>query len=158
MKDLGEVHAQALRFLARREYGEQEMVQKLVGKGAGRALAVQVVEQLRGNGSISDERFANALTAARVRQGYGPRRIENELLQRGVPEPIVSTNLTEMDVDWNARLLDIIRRKYQDRPPLSYNEWAKRANFLKTRGFTAEQIRGTLGRYQQTGGLESSDA
>ena len=109
------------------------MVEKLISKGARREHAESVVEQLSTSGLISEERFSKALIQVRVRQGYGPVRIKYELTQRGVADDLATTCLAEWNDSWTQQLTRVIERKYGDRPANSFNEWAKRANFLKNR-------------------------
>lgn len=123
------------------------MLQKLIGKGADSELAAAVVEQLSDSGLISEERFARELIRVRVRQGYGPVKIEYDLKNRGVAESLVTTCLNETNTNWCDELERVIDRKYKQRPIESFADWAKRANFLRNRGFTAEQIERTLERY-----------
>ena len=147
MKDITQVRQAALKYLSRREYCAREMVDKLVFKGAPRELAHSAVDRLCEQGMICEQRFAREFLRARVRKGYGPVRIEYELTQRGVAEHLASKCVGESSTDWREVLKRIVERKYHNRPATSFNEWAKRANFLKNRGFTAEQISESLGRY-----------
>ena len=140
--------------MSRREYCRQEMVEKLISKGARRELAESVVEQLSSSGLISEERFSKALIQVRIRQGYGPVRIKYELKQRGVADYLVTTCLAEWNDSWTEQLTRVIERKYGDRPANSFNEWAKRANFLKNRGFTTDQIHENLGKYRKVSQTE----
>lgn len=148
MKDIAQVRRAAVNYLSRREYCPREMVDKLVSKGADLEMAETVVQRLSDIGLICEERFAREFIRARVRQGYGPIRIEFELTRRGVAEHLASECLLDSNTNWNDQLERVIERKYRNRPIGNFNEWAKRANFLKNRGFTAEQINDTLGRYQ----------
>ncbi len=148
MKDVAQVHRAAVNYLSRREYCQREMVDKLVSKGADFDIAENVVQQLSESGLICEHRFATEFIRARVRQGYGPVRIEFELTRRGVAEQLASECLYASNTNWNDQLARVVARKYRGSPVGSFNEWAKRANFLKSRGFTTEQINGTLGRYQ----------
>lgn len=154
MKELGEVRSKAVVFLSRREYCRQEMVGKLISKGARREHAESVVEQLSTSGLISEERFSKAFIQVRVRQGYGPVRIKYELIERGVADDLATTCLAEWNDSWNQQLTRVIERKYGNRPASSFNEWAKRANFLKNRGFTADQIHGSLEKYRKVSQTE----
>ena len=50
-------------FLARREYGQQELIDKLSGKGFARDIAEQAILTLTSEGLQSDQRFAEASAA-----------------------------------------------------------------------------------------------
>lgn len=154
MKELGEVRSKAVALLSRREYCRQEMVEKLISKGARREHAESVVEQLSSSSLISEERFSKALIRVRVRQGYGPVRIKYELTQRGVADDLATTCLAEWNDSWTQQLSRVIERKYGDRPANSFNEWAKRANFLKNRGFTTDQIHENLEKHRKVSQTE----
>lgn len=147
MKDISEIRAKAVNFLSRREYCRQEMIQKLTSRGADSELAATVVEQLSDSGLISEERFARDLIRVRIRQGYGPVKIENDLKQRGVEGCLATSCLKDSDTNWNDQLKRVVERKYKRQSVESFADWAKRASFLRNRGFTAEQIERTLGRY-----------
>ena len=58
-------------FLARREYGQQELIDKLAGKGFDRAVAEQAVGVLTGEGLQSDQRFAESFVQSRVNRVRG---------------------------------------------------------------------------------------
>ena len=154
MKELGEVRSKAVALLSRREYCRQEMVEKLISKGARREHAESVVEQLSSSSLISEERFSKALIRVRVRQGYGPVRIKYELTQRGVADDLATTCLAEWNDSWTQQLNRVIERKYGVRPANSFNEWAKRANFLKNRGFTTDQIHENLEKHRKVSQTE----
>ncbi len=138
----------AARFLARREYCRKELIEKLIAKGAQRPVAENCVDQLVQVDLVSDVRFAKSLIEVRIRKGYGPLRIADELRKRGVEADLISSCMDQSDAHWNNKLSELIMRKYGDSPIENFKQWAKRANFLRYRGFTSEQIQQTLGQYR----------
>ena len=84
MKNFKETQEQAARFLVRREYCRNELVQKLVSRGSSLEVAEQVVSDLQERNMINDERFTENLIRIRRMRGYGPVRIEAELSRLGV--------------------------------------------------------------------------
>lgn len=127
-------------MLARREHSSAELTTKLREKGCSAALVAEVVAQLKADRMVSDERFIEALIAARRRRGYGPVRIRHELREKGIPAEQVDAALDLGARQWLADLEQLCRRRFGSRPPESYAERARRARFLQYRGFTTEQI------------------
>jgi regulatory protein len=127
-------------LLARREHGARELEQKLSGKGCPAAVASAAVEQLRRDGLVSDDRYVESLVMARREHGHGPLRIERELKEKGVDPSVVNHWLDARDPQWLEVLRDVYRKKYGDSPPGNFQERARRARFLQSRGFSAEQV------------------
>jgi regulatory protein len=145
------VRKAAYTLLARREYGRQEMVNKLRSKGFAPALIDSVVEQLVAERLLSDERFVDAFVRSRGNRGYGPRRIEAELRERGISDELSDERLaagpSEDESDWVARAAEVRSRKFGEELPKDFPERAKQMRYLEYRGFTHEQIRAVFKRY-----------
>ncbi len=96
-------------------------------------------------GMLCDGRFADAFTRARIDRGAGPIRVRAELIARGVAAELIDKALEQYQDWWNDLALEVYQKRYQkEEAPLEYEQLAKRANFLKNRGFTADQIRYVL--------------
>lgn len=91
-----------------------------------------------------DDRFASAYVSYRGRRGYGPRRVAQELKQRGVSEDAIRQALSECEHDWFEQACTVRLKKYRA-APLSFAERARQTRFLEYRGFDNEQIRHALG-------------
>lgn len=145
---MGETEAQArtaaLRLLAAREHGAEELARKLRQKGHPADAAEQAVAALQVEGLLSEERFVEAFVRSRLERGSGPLRIRAELGRRGIGEMLTVSHLDLPHAQW-CELAEAARRKRfgADRPHES-REWARQARFLEYRGFTAEQIRSVL--------------
>lgn len=137
----------ALRCLARREYCVKELVNKLAAKGFEREMAADIVADLAEQNLVNDGRFARTLMRVRADRGYGPFRIEYELRQRGVDLELISDSMDQLDENWKERLERLVAKKYGSRPVESSNDWMKRANFLRNRGFGTELINDVLGKF-----------
>ena len=107
-------------------------------------LLLSVLDDLTTRGLLSDERFAEQYVAMRLRKGYGPVRIAQELRERGIDGAMVGTVLEQLDADWYALMQEAHDKKFGPSSPDDYKEAAKRARFLEYRGFSAEQIRDLL--------------
>ncbi len=127
-------------FLARREYGVNELVQKLVQKGCPADMAGSAVDRLQQDGLVSDERYVESVVAVRRERGYGPLRIEHELKEKGIDPSLIDRWLDTRDPQWLGVLREVHRRNYGDSTPDNFQERARRARFLQSRGFSAEQV------------------
>jgi regulatory protein len=138
------VEIAAVRLLARREHGTEELKRKLAAKGHDAEAIDRVVEKLGAKRLVSDERFVSTFVHHHAKRGQGPVRIRTELRQQGIAADAVDEALRSADVDWEAVALEVRRRKFGSGPPRSVAERAKQSRFLQYRGFTADQIRAAL--------------
>jgi len=72
----------ALRLLTRREHGAIELNDKLIQKGFDSAEVKDAIDACQRLGLQSDERFVENYSRSRIRQGYGPLKISQELKDR----------------------------------------------------------------------------
>ena len=139
------VQSKALGFLSRREYSEKELKLKLMARGCDKEIAESVVARLKQENLVCDVRFAKALVNVRIRRGYGPRKISSELLDRGVEIDVVNELLQQRNGEWESQIAKVIQNKYGEMQMHLPDDWVKRANFLRRRGFTLAQIQSVLG-------------
>lgn len=128
----------ALRALARREYARPELVARLEMRGVDGAAARAVVDALAAQGLQSDERYAAALVEARRRRGYGPLRVAAELRAAGVEADIADSAVAFEAPAWTEACRRWCARHARGRGR------AVLERTLRTRGFTAAQLRGVL--------------
>lgn len=129
----------AMSLLARREHSRFELLQKLRLRYPDSAALDIVVQQLADEALQSDERFAEAFVAMRVRKGQGPVRIRLELQQRQVQEELIDPALEKYRVQWADLVKEVCRKKYKS-PARDVADRTKQSRFLQYRGFTPEQI------------------
>lgn len=139
-----QARAHAVAWLARREYSTHELTQKLLAKGASVAVAAEVVAALAAQRLLSDARFIEAFVRARMQRGYGPLWIREALRQRGIEASAIAAAVDPTDPAWLAQLQIVWRKKFGGRPPATMAARASQSRFLRSRGFTAEQIRRVL--------------
>ena len=137
----------AMRLLARREHSRAELRGKLVGRGFENDSVEELLQGLEDQDLLSDERFAMSLIASRAETGYGPKRIDLELRNRGVSEELAREALAKAEVDWEERVTDQVARKFGSDPAQTFPEWARRARYLERRGFGQDAIRLAIGNF-----------
>jgi regulatory protein len=135
----------AMDLLARREHSVAELRAKLIARDFDADEVDRAVARLAEEGLVSDERFAEAYIASRVRKGQGPLRIRVELERRGVSSDFITTCLEQGDIDWNELAREVRIKKFGSGRIADYREWARQAKFLQYRGFTSDQISDVLG-------------
>ncbi len=135
-----EIRKKAMEFLARREYGQAELVKKLADKGYKRSVVEGEVAALSEEGLQSDTRFAESFVQSRINQGKGPVRIRADLSQRGIREGVVEGALEEADVDWFELAQAERTKKFGPEVPVEFKEKARQMRFLQYRGFEQDHI------------------
>jgi len=140
-----EARKKAMDFLARREYGQTELIRKLADKGFDRDVAANAVAQLTEDGLQSDERFSESFVQSRINQGKGPVRIRIDLGQKGIGDSIVEVALEEADPDWRALAREQRIKKFGPDLPTDFKEKARQMRFLQYRGFEQGHIQAAVG-------------
>jgi len=130
----------AMDFLARREYGQTELIKKLADKGYDRSVAEQAVNKLTEDGLQSDQRFAEAFVQSRINQGKGPVRIRLDLGQRGVGDAVIELAIEEASANWFELARDVRLRKFGAGKPSDFKVKAKQMRFLQYRGFEQDHV------------------
>lgn len=130
----------ALRLLARREHGAQELFDKLIQKGHSRDDANEALRLCQYHQLQSDARFAEQLCRTRIHQGYGPLRIRQELEALRISEDIMAPVLAEEEDNWPGYAEAAWLKKFKARVPASFAELKKQQRFLLYRGFPGDII------------------
>lgn len=141
--ELGRARECALRLLARREHSAAELKARLGRRGMSPEAAAEVIDGLRQAGWQSDTRYAELLARSRVRQGYGPIRVQAELRAANVEPQTISAVIEAADVNWQELLQQVWARRF-GRLPASAKEAARQARYLAGRGFEPAAIRQLL--------------
>lgn len=106
---------QALRRLAQREYGEEELRRKLLASSDNNQDVETVIGQMKQAGHLSDERFIEAYIQSRVRRGFGPIRICMELKEKGIRQEALEEVLVIWQSSWLSIAKRAIEKKYGER-------------------------------------------
>ena len=122
-------------YASARERSSEDCIQKLVAEGFDHALATESVRRAQRYAIIDDQRFAESFVAAKVRAGWGRRRIERTLAeQHGV-------SMANLDIQPESSLDAFQGEEERARALLAKksvpakNPVEKLARFLITRGF-----------------------
>ena len=135
----------AMVFLARREYGQTELVNKLVNKGYMRQVAEQAIVELTAAGLQSDQRFAANFVRSRISQGKGPVRMRSELGQRGIDSIGIKQAIEAAGADWDELACEVRLKKFGDARPVDFKAKARQMRFLQYRGFERDHIKAATG-------------
>lgn len=141
-------------YLAYRPRSSSEIRQRLRELQVTEAVAEQVMDRLSGLGYLNDERFAEQWAASRQRsKGFGPRRLEMELIQKGISPDMargaVAEVCTQEEVaDQLTIQLSKAQHRYRHEGDVRKQE-QKIIGFLSRRGFEVSEIREAL-RQQQS--------
>jgi regulatory protein len=142
--DATEARKKAMDYLARREHGRGELLDKLLRAGFDPEAADEAITGLIDDGLQSDGRFAEAFVRSRISQGKGPAVIRADLRQRGVAGSLIDTALEEADEDWYALARDVRLKKFGSGTPIEFKEKARQMRFLQSRGFEPDQIQAAV--------------
>ena len=141
MKNLDEsksIRLKIMDFLSRREHSSKEIYQKMSRRVESIEMLMEVIDGLEQDGLLSNERFAESYFQSRKRRGFGPLRIKNELIQRGVNENIFYSLDTE--TDWSLYAFQALKKKLHGKYPEDTKEILKLKKFLNYRGFDFKDI------------------
>ncbi len=144
--------ARALELLGRRAMSRRELTDKLTERGVSDGDAQAAADYLTGLGYLDDAQYAATLTRHYAQKGYGKARIRQELYRRGVPKELWDDALSEMPEDTGAIDALIDRRLRGEKP--DKKELKRLTDMLLRRGFSWDEIRSALSRYDFSEGYD----
>ena len=134
----------ALDALARRDYASEDLRLKLLEKGYDVSVVLPLLDALRDEKLLDDQRYLENFVAYHAVRGQGPLRIRLELRRHGLHGTLVEEYLDTFP-DWIAHLEKARVKKFGAKLPEDYADRQLQARFLGYRGFTSAQIRMALG-------------
>ena len=144
LADPREARKKAMDYLARREYGRNELERKLIAAGFESVAAVDAVAVLADEGLQDDRRYVENFIQSRINQGKGPQRIHADLGQKGLATGLIDDMLDAADVDWSALARAQRTKKFGSAIPTEFKEKARQMRFLQYRGFEQRHIHAAL--------------
>jgi regulatory protein len=142
--DPTEARKKAMDYLARREHGRDELLDKLTKYGFDTNIADDAITQLVADGLQNDQRFVEAFVRSRINQGKGPAIIRADLRQRGLDESLVEDGLSESEQDWCELARKVYAKKFGTEYSWDFKEKARQMRFLQSRGFEPEHIQAAV--------------
>lgn len=138
----------AMNLLARREHGYVELARKLRQRGADAEKLETELQRLVEDGLQSEQRFLESYIRSRANAGRGPRRIREELLQRGVERNEIEQAMSTAAINWHENMHDLWQRRFAGEV-VDLKDKARQTRFLAQRGYAPEDIRRLLDRQGQ---------
>lgn len=143
-KELKRAKNTAYRYLTIRSRSRAEIVKKLRDKEFSPSVIEAVMEDLLRLGYVDDRKFAAQWAASRARlRGYGRKRIEQELRQKGVGQETIREALGEAipPEDERETARTVAEKKLRTMKSLEPEARKRRlAGFLERKGFPHEII------------------
>jgi len=133
------IYNKALDIISRREHSQKELSDKLITKFNIPELVDSVIHGLLEKNLLNDYRYSESYVVARKRKGFGPKKIEYELVSRGVNESTAS-EVIDAEGGWNEAALKAFNKKFKAGISKDFNEQNKQKIFLQNRGFSFEEI------------------
>jgi len=100
----------------------------------------RLLDDFGDRGLLSEERMIEAYVAERVRKGFGPVRIRQELHRRGLSDRLIAPHLERSTREWLELMASAHDKKYGPNRPVDAAERGRRARFLEYRGFPVDLI------------------
>jgi len=133
----------AVRLLARREYCTFQIEQKLTGREVAYATIAFVIDKLKTDGYLNEQRFAEMYLRSRLDKGEAPWLAAKRTRQKGADEASVQTALDELTADYDAE--QVVRGLLLGRDPAGFRfederVWQRQARFLQNKGFATDIV------------------
>jgi regulatory protein len=112
-------------------------------RGGTSAVVDAAIDKLRGFNFINDETFAHNWAHSRAQsQGYGPRRIEQELKTKGVVDSVVRAVVKEIfdQEGEEKRARKILEKKFSGENLQEPRALRRAVAFLERRGYSSNVI------------------
>lgn len=119
--------------------GQRHFKPQTVDKEQTEIMIIRVVERLQEKGYINDEAFAKAWVSSRLlHKKPSRRRLNQELLAKGVSQPIIIAVLQDADMSEVNNLKELIAKK---RRQTKYQDDDKLTQYLLRQGFQYDDIK-----------------
>ena len=133
------LRGRALKLLARREHSRAELARKLSAHTEDPAEIEAVLDDCERRGWLSERRVVEQRVHT-LRTRFGARRIERDLLAKGVSGEAVAGAMSDLKGGELEAAREVWRKKFGGRLPRTPADRARQARFLQGRGFDMEVI------------------
>ncbi len=127
----------ALNILNKKDYTEFEMARKLKLKKFNDDIIEKVLQYLRENSLINDDRFTESFVYFKLQNGYGKKRIRYDLHKKGINDECIDKYLKDVD---EMQFAGAVFEAKSDYLKDNKNGRAKMFALLLRRGFDYETI------------------
>jgi len=139
---LKRLEQRALYYLARREYGTQELSAKLRYAMPDCVEVVEAcIEQLVAANWLNEARYIEAFIRKEVALGHGLLRVRQGLVQKKAASELIDAVLDASEIDWLALARQVKEKKFGLAMPRDIKMKAAQVRFLTYRGFDADTVR-----------------
>lgn len=142
-----ELKQTAARMASGRMLSKKEVQRRLTKKGADEEQAAELADWLESLGAVDDEGYAGVIARHYGAMGYGPGRVKQELIRRGVPSALWDGALAQL-----PPAEDAVRRFIAGRlrgRAMTPDDSRRLAAALQRRGFSWNDIRPVLNEWGQ---------
>ncbi len=142
-----ELKQAAARMASGRMLSKKEVRRRLTKKGADDAEAGELADWLESLGAVDDKGYAGVIARHYGGMGYGPGRVKQEFMRRGVPKELWEEALEQLPPSGEA-VQKFIVSKLRGRA-MTPEDGRKLAAALQRRGFSWNDIRPALNEWGQ---------
>lgn len=142
----------ARRYCAMAEQCESNVRQKLIGWGASTADIDSIIDRLRDENYLDDERYARAYCESKMlHQHWGRQKVLYQLRLKHLPKDAIDSGMVAVaDEAYMAMLAETAGRKLADLGGADAPDAVRRLTaFLASRGFSFEDINKSIKTYIQ---------
>ena len=135
-----------LKLITIKDRTEKELRDKLKEKNFEESAIEQEIEFLSSYGYINDKRYAEHFTSDAINiKKWGKSRIRTELLRKGIDRDIIDETIKEAfsEVD-EDRLYSEMEKRFKNADFGNVKERTRIFNFYMRRGFSPEEIKGSM--------------
>jgi len=138
---------QAMRLLSVRPHAEKELLFKLIRRQVPAAAAASAIAECKRLGYLNDAQLAEDAASLLSSRGYGPRRMQQQLRQKGVNSELIQSALANEELDHltSAREAASYKLRLLSRETDIRKKRDKLYRFLLGRGFSFEVIKTVVG-------------
>ena len=129
------------RFCAYQERCEQDVRKKLSSVPCSQEQRDAVVEALKEQGFLDEERFVDAFVRGKLREQWGKFKIRMALVAKRVDPSVIDARLQEIDEEAYSQSVADVIGKWRRMHASDAGNKPKLIRFLLSRGFTMEEIR-----------------
>lgn len=135
--------SKAYKLLEYRDRSINEMRDRLKRNGYDDQVVDVTITELKDLGYLNDRKFARMWTSERTRNGFGQRKIESELKEKGISKEVIEETLKVLgdEVEEEEKVRKLVEKRLPlyrgDNPPKAYR---KLSQYLIRKGFTPSTV------------------